>query len=467
MVTKDEERLLRMEEENDRASKAYRDDILAAGEQGDRERFRDLFLKLHENDQVELFIELPKEKKARIINFLTPLEFSEIFDWMEQEDREESLNYLPKDYLREVFSYVADDNVVDFINGLEEDKRQNLLEMMKPKDRAIIERMLQHEAKTAGAIMTTEVITVDINDTVDNIIQTMRNIGHRAETFYYIYAVDEQFHLQGVVSIRELLLSPGNTPMKDLMNTQIVSVHVIDDQEDVAHVIQEYDLVAVPVITIDNVLLGIVTVDDVMDILEEEVTEDFHRFAGISTSDEEDDDEESVFQIAKHRVLWIVILIFLGLISANLIAMFESTISKVVALAAFMPIIMDSAGNVGTQSLAVSVRRLTMSEESEETFFSIMIKEFLAGALIGLAAGISIFFLSFFLYKNIVLSGIIAVSMWATLSVSTVIGYVVPGLFDRVGIDPAVASGPFITTINDACGLMIYFSLATYLLHHL
>ncbi|WP_233554918.1 magnesium transporter [Atopobacter sp. AH10] len=467
MVTKDEERLLRMEEENNRASKAYRDDILAAGEQGDRERFRDLFLKLHENDQVELFIELPKEKKARIINFLTPLEFSEIFDWMEQEDREESLNYLPKDYLREVFSYVADDNVVDFINGLEEDKRQNLLEMMKPKDRAIIERMLQHEAKTAGAIMTTEVITVDINDTVDNIIQTMRNIGHRAETFYYIYAVDEQFHLQGVVSIRELLLSPGNTPMKDLMNTQIVSVHVIDDQEDVAHVIQEYDLVAVPVITIDNVLLGIVTVDDVMDILEEEVTEDFHRFAGISTSDEEDDDEESVFQIAKHRVLWIVILIFLGLISANLIAMFESTISKVVALAAFMPIIMDSAGNVGTQSLAVSVRRLTMSEESEETFFSIMIKEFLAGALIGLAAGISIFFLSFFLYKNIVLSGIIAVSMWATLSVSTVIGYVVPGLFDRVGIDPAVASGPFITTINDACGLMIYFSLATYLLHHL
>ncbi|RLK62853.1 magnesium transporter [Atopobacter sp. AH10] len=456
-----------MEEENNRASKAYRDDILAAGEQGDRERFRDLFLKLHENDQVELFIELPKEKKARIINFLTPLEFSEIFDWMEQEDREESLNYLPKDYLREVFSYVADDNVVDFINGLEEDKRQNLLEMMKPKDRAIIERMLQHEAKTAGAIMTTEVITVDINDTVDNIIQTMRNIGHRAETFYYIYAVDEQFHLQGVVSIRELLLSPGNTPMKDLMNTQIVSVHVIDDQEDVAHVIQEYDLVAVPVITIDNVLLGIVTVDDVMDILEEEVTEDFHRFAGISTSDEEDDDEESVFQIAKHRVLWIVILIFLGLISANLIAMFESTISKVVALAAFMPIIMDSAGNVGTQSLAVSVRRLTMSEESEETFFSIMIKEFLAGALIGLAAGISIFFLSFFLYKNIVLSGIIAVSMWATLSVSTVIGYVVPGLFDRVGIDPAVASGPFITTINDACGLMIYFSLATYLLHHL
>lgn len=467
MATDDKERLLQMEEESNRASQAYREAILSAGDQGDKEKFRDLFLKLHENDQVDLFLELPTKKRAQIVNFLTPLEFSEIFDWMEQEDREDALTYLPKAYLRDVFSYVADDNVVDFINGLDEEKQQPLLQMMKPKDRAIIERMLQHEAETAGAIMTTEVIAVELDDTVDDIIQTMRQIGHRAETFYYIYAVDTDYHLKGVVSIRDLLLSSGETKMKDLMNTQTVAVHVADDQEDVAHVIQEYDLIAVPVISIDNVLLGIVTVDDVMDILEDEVTEDFHRFAGISTSDEEDDDSESVWQIAKHRVLWIVILIFLGLVSANLIAMFESTISKVVALAAFMPIIMDSAGNVGTQSLAVSVRRLTMNEETNDTFLTIMFKEFFAGAIIGVAAAVAIFCLSFFLYRNLVLSGIIATSMWATLSVSTVIGYVVPGLFHRVGIDPAVASGPFITTINDACGLMIYFSLATYLLHHL
>src|SRR5699024_215884 len=214
-------------------------------------------------------------------------------------------------------------------------------------------------------------------------------------------------------------------------------------------------------------LLGIVTVDDVLDIIHDEMTEDFHRFGGISASDEETTEEETILQMTRKRLPWIIILIFLGLISANLISAFEETLAQVVALAAFMPIILDTAGNVGTQSLAVSVRRLTVNKDEEENFWKLLGKEFGSGVLIGLVAALTIGILSYFLYGNFILSAIISVSLLITLSLSTVIGATIPSLFDKIGIDPAVASGPFITTINDTYALVIYFGLATYFINHL
>lgn len=315
--------------------------------------------------------------------------------------------------------------------------------------------------------MTTELIRVSTEDTADDVITDMRRIGAQAETIYYIYVVNQENQLTGVLSLRDLLLSPGDTKVEEIMNTQTVSVSQKTDQEEVARIIQEYDLLALPVINDENKLLGIVTVDDVIDIIQDEMTKDFHRFSGITTLEEESTEGETILQMTRKRLPWIIILIFLGLISANLISAFEDTLAQVVALAAFMPIILDSAGNVGTQSLAVSVRRLTLNEEQEESFLKMLGKEFGSGVLIGLAASIVIGILSYFLYSNLILSLIIGTSLLATLSVSTVIGAVVPSIFDKVGIDPAVASGPFITTINDTCALVIYFSLATYLIHHL
>ena len=445
----------------------YYDQIYKAIKKEQREEFRDLFLKLHERDQVEVFHLLYPDKKVKITEFLTPDEFAELFDDMDFDDQLAAFYYLPSTYLQNVFSFIADDNVVQFISQLDEEKRQQALSIMKPEDLKAIESLLKQKLGTAGALMTTELIRVTTENTADEVIADMRLIGSQAETIYYIYVVNPNNQLTGVLSLRDLLLSPGDTKVKEIMNTQTVYVPQEMDQEEVARIIQEYDLLAVPVVNKDNILLGIVTVDDVLDVIHDEMTEDFHRFGGISSIEEEGPEGETILQMTRKRLPWIIILIFLGLISANLISAFEDTLAQVVALAAFMPIILDSAGNVGTQSLAVSVRRLTLNEENEESFWQMLGKEFGSGVLIGIASFIMVGALSYFLYGNVMLSVIIGSSLLVTLSLSTVIGSIIPTLFNKIGIDPAVASGPFITTINDTFALIIYFSLATYFINHL
>ncbi|QQP70094.1 magnesium transporter [Carnobacterium sp. CS13] len=213
-------------------------------------------------------------------------------------------------------------------------------------------------------------------------------------------------------------------------------------------------------------MLGIVTVDDVMDILAEETTEDFNEFSAIQKKSKTERGEESAWQIARAGMPWIVILVFLGMISASLISSFEETLSQVVVLAVFIPIIMDSAENVGTQSLAVAVRNIPMGEEkTREEFWQNVLKELLAGMIIGLSTGVVLALVVGIFYQNLVLAVIIGFSLLVTLSLSTVVGAVIPFLINRLKIDPAIASGPFITTINDAMGLLIYFSAATKLIH--
>ncbi|MGX7107289.1 magnesium transporter [Hutsoniella sourekii] len=448
--------------------KLYYQEIYKTLKRQDREAFRDLFLKLHEQDQVEVFHLLYPENKTKITYMLTAQEFAELFERLDYDDQWEAVQYLPKGFLQEVFTYVADDEVARFIRQIDDpDLSQETLAGMKAVDRQAIEKILTHQVDSAGSIMTTELVTVSEEATVEEAIQTLRQIGRQAETIYYIYVIDAQERLAGVLSIRDLLFAKPDAKMKDISNSQIVAVDVETDQEEVARLIKDYDLLALPVTDSYHHLLGIVTVDDIMDVIDEEATEDFHRFAGISVSDEEGDEPDTIIGMTRSRLPWILILIFMGMISANLIGMFEETLSKVVALAAFMPIIMDSAGNVGTQSLAVSVRRITLGNADDVSFWKMLWNEFCSGFLIGLASCLTIGLIAYFLYGNWVLSFIIGASLLVTLSISTVIGYVVPALFNKIGIDPAVASGPFITTINDACGLMIYFSLATYLLHHL
>lgn len=445
----------------------YHESIYKAIKEGQREEFRDLFLKLHERNQAEVFRLLYPDKKVKITEFLLPDEFAVVFEEMDIDDQLAAFYYLPDTYLQNVFSYIADDNVVHFIGQLDPEKREEALKMMKPEDLKPIENLLKQELGTAGALMTTELIRVSTEQTADEVIADMRLIGAQAETIYYIYVVNMDNQLTGVLSLRDVLLSPGNTKVEKIMNTQTISVSEDMDQKDVARIIQEYDLLAVPVINNENTLLGIVTVDDVLDIIHEEMTEDFHRFAGISASDEESPEGETVLQMTRKRLPWIIILIFLGLISANLIGAFENTLAQVVALAAFMPIVLDSAGNVGTQSLAVSVRRLSLKEENEDSFWKMLGKEFASGILIGVASAVTIGILSFILYSNVILSFIIGASLLVTLSLSTVIGATIPTLFYKIGIDPAVASGPFITTINDTFALVFYFGLATYFINHL
>src|SRR5690625_656735 len=445
--------------------KAYYSEIYKAAKENDRETFRNLFLKLHTKDQTEIFHLLYPDKKRKIADFIEPIEFAPIFEFMEFEDQEEATQYLPSHYMAEVFNEMASDNVSQFLLELDEHEKQPYLNMMDREERERVEEILSYEPETAGSIMTKEFISVTMDQTVAEVISKLREIGHDAETIYYIYVVDHNMELHGVVSLRDLILSPDTEKIDNIMSTQVLSVPISTDQEIVARLIQEYDLLALPIVNNDQVIVGIVTVDDIMDVLEIEVTEDFQEFSAISPSDEE---EPNVFQIAKGRIPWIVILIFLGMVTAGLITTFEDTLESVVALAAFIPIIMDAAGNVGTQSLAVSVRELSLEEEGkEQNLLDKIRKELGAGFMIGLAAMAALILVVMFLYNNLVLALIIGVSLLLTLTMSAVVGAIVPVVIKKMNFDPAIASGPFITTINDTLGLLIYFSIATYLLNYI
>ena len=297
----------------------------------------------------------------------------------------------------------------------------------------------------------------------------VRTFAKETEMVYYIYVLDKESKLTGILSLRDMIVHPEDTKAEDVMLTQLAFVRDNDDQEAVARKIQDYDLLALPVLDKNDVMLGIVTVDDVMDILVEETTEDFNEFSAIrKTKTKTERGEESAWQTARLRMPWIIILVFLGMISASLISSFEETLNQVVVLAAFIPVIMDSAGNVGTQSLAVAVRNISMGEtRTREEFWKNILKELLAGMMIGLAAGTVMAIVAGVFYQNMTLALIIGFSLFVTLSLSTVVGAVIPILINRLKIDPAIASGPFITTINDAMGLLIYFSIATKLLHML
>lgn len=448
---------------NSVTKEAYYEELFKAVKKGEREVFRDSFLTLHERDQQELFHLLYPENKRKIAEFLSPHEFAEIFEWMALEDQEDAVTYLPLNFMVDVFNYLPTDILASFVPLTDQENIEEILRKMDEIEYRRLQEVLSYAYESAGSIMTKEYFYISEDETAQEVINHIRAFGNRAETIYYLYVVSKNHELVGVLSLRDLLLTPENTKVREAMNPKVIHVRVDEDQEEVAKIIQDYDLLAVPVVTHDHRLIGIITVDDIMDIIEIESNEDFQEFAGISSASMEDISEATPFIAAKQRSPWIIILLFLSMITGGLISFFETTLSSVVSLAAFIPLIMGAAGNVGTQSLAVSIRSIDDDDE-RVSLNKILLNEMKTGGLIGLAAGIVIFLLIAVLYRNFVLAFIVGISIFISITLAAVVGTLIPDIIKKLNFDPAVASGPFITTINDTLGLLIYFMIATTLL---
>ena len=446
---------------------AYFEELIKNVETGNRENFRELFLTLHERDQQELFHLLYPENKRKIATFLTPQEFAEIFQWMALVDQEDAVAYLPQNFMVDVFDYLPTDILASFVPLTNEDNIEELLRKMDEQEYRRLQEVLSYEHETAGSIMTKEYFYVSEEETTQEVIDRIRRFGNRAETIYYLYVVSKNHELVGVLSLRDLLLAPEDTKVRDAMNPQAVHVRVDEDQEEVAKVIQDYDLIAIPVVTHDHRLVGIITVDDIMDVVEQESDEDFHEFAGISATKGDEHGDSSPMTAAKQRAPWIIILLFLSMVSGGLISVFESTLASVVSLAAFIPLIMAAAGNVGTQSLAVSLRNMADEDDDEDDkdMKETLLNEAKTGVLLGAVSGIVTFGIVMVLYQDWVLSLIVGLSIFLSIIISAVVGTLIPDIIRKFNFDPAVASGPFITTINDTLGLLIYFAIATTLIN--
>ncbi|TCI57721.1 magnesium transporter [Exiguobacterium sp. SH1S21] len=435
--------------------------VTALIQKGDPVDFRDVFLTLHPGEQADLFIELNQPDRAFVYSALSPEEYTDLFEKLELDEQQQFIQEMPRPYAVSVLNDMFSDNAADLMTELPDDFMNELFEQMDETEATEVKDLMRYPDDTAGAIMTTEFIVLQADKTIGATLEELRDLGPEAETIYYLYVIDVDRRLVGVVSLRDLIVSPLDHLIADIMGRRVVSAHVMADQEDLARTVQKYDLLALPVIDSDDHLLGIITVDDVMDVIERETTEDFEELSATKGSS---DINMGPVEAAKKRAPWIISLMFLGMITASTIGGFEDTLETIVLLAVFMPLVMGSAGNAATQSLVVAVRSIALGTINRKNVAKMIRREFGTGVLLGLACMVVIFGVITVLYDSALIGMIVGLSIFASLSVATIVGTLVPLLINRLKLDPAVASGPFITTVVDNLGLIIYFTVATSLL---
>jgi magnesium transporter len=422
---------------------------------------------MHTYDQAQFFEELDEPFRFALYEMLSPEEMADIFENVEirEEDYQEILSEMHPNFAADMLSEMSADDAVDVLNELDKEQVASYLTIMDEEAADEIKELLHYEEYTAGSIMTTEFVSIRENQTVHSAMHILRREAPEAETIYYVFVIDEQKHLAGVISLRDLIIADEDTMISEVMNERVVSVSVAEDQEEVARIMRDYNFLALPVVDFQQHLLGIITVDDVMDVLDEEASDDYSKLAGISDVDDTIDHNPLV--AAKKRLPWLIILLFLGMMTASLIGRFEDTLNQVAILAVFIPLIGGMAGNTGTQALAVAVRGLATGEIEEESKFKLLIREAATGMITGASCGLLVVLIVYIWQGDLILGALVGVSVFSTLIVATLAGAFIPLLMHRFKIDPAVASGPFITTINDLISILIYFGLATTFMSYL
>ena len=422
--------------------------------------FRESFMQLHPYDQSVFFEKVEPEIRQKIFHYLSPKEMAELFEAtkFDEEHYEFYLKEMDRVYAADMLSYMYADNAVDVLNELGKDQVASYLSIMDEESAQEIKDLLHYEEYTAGSIMTTEYVAIPENSTCRSAMTILRNEAPEAETIYYLFVVDEVHRLTGVISLRDLIIANEDTLIKDIMNERVVSVLVSEDQEEVAKMIKDYNFLAVPVVDMEQHLLGIVTVDDIIDVLDEEASDDYSKLAAVSDMDTFD---KSPLEAAKKRLPWLIILLFLGMLTANLMSIFEQTLDKVALLAVFIPLIAGMAGNSGTQALAVAVRGIATGDIEEESKVKLLFREAGTGLITGLICGTLVIGVVFFWKHDLLIGILVGSAIFVSIFIATLCGSFIPLLIHRMKIDPAVASGPFITTINDVVSILIYLGLAT------
>ncbi|RPF52121.1 magnesium transporter [Aquisalibacillus elongatus] len=428
--------------------------------------FRSEFLELHPYDQANIFVNLPKDIRLQIYTYLSPDEMSEIIEHFELEDVGEIITEMNPRFAAQIFDELSTDDAVDIMNTLERNQIASYLTLMQRDEAKEIKDLLHYEERTAGSIMTTEFVVVNQNMTIRQAMLHLREKAPDAETIYYVFVTDNDKRLAGVISLRDLIIAEDDWVVSDIMSEHVVYASAGDDQEYIARLMRDYDFLALPVVDFKKHLLGIITVDDILDVMDEEASDDYSKLAAVRDMDRND---LSAWDSARKRLPWLIILLFLGMITASLIGQFENTLEQVAILAVFIPLIAGMAGNTGTQALAVTVRGIATGDAMSEGVLKRLKRETLTGLITGVVCGIVITLIIMVWQgmSEIHLGLVVGFSIMISLIVATIAGAFLPLLMHKLKIDPAVASGPFITTINDTISVIIYFGTATIFMEYL
>ena len=416
---------------------------------------------MNEVDIASLLSTLSDKELALAFRLIPKDKAAEVFSNMDTSMQTYLVTMFTEKELKELLDDLYMDDTVDMLEELPANLVKRILATVSASDRSMINQLLNYPEDSAGSIMTTEYVDLREEMTVGQAMAHIKKTGIHKETIYTCY-ITERRKLVGIVSAKDLMTTDDDVPIKDLMETEIISVYTHSDQEQVAQLFTKYDLLALPVIDQDGRMVGIVTFDDAMDAMVDEATEDITKMAAINPS-EKTYFETSVLQHAKNRIPWLLILMFTSIITGTIITRYENAFAAIPLLVSFIPMLMDTGGNCGSQSATLIIRGIALDEIRFTDLFKVMFKEFrislIVGAFLAVANGVRIFIH----YHNPGLAVVIACSLMGTVIMAKLVGCTLPLLAKKVNLDPAIMASPLITTLVDTFSILIYFNIATVL----
>ena len=416
--------------------------------------------KIKSADIPSLLEELEKDQVVRVFRILSKGQAGEAFSYMEPDMKEKLIHDLTDAELRNVMDELFMDDTVDLIEEMPSNVVKRILRAVNKEDRKIINELLQYPEDSAGSIMTTEFVDLKETMTVEEALERIRTMGVDSETIYNCYVLNRNRVLLGIVNIKGILISKPGTLIKDLMATNIISVNTMDDQEEATKLFDKYDYFALPVVDNEERLVGIITVDDAINVIQDEVAEDFEKMAAISPS-EDSYFETSVFKHSKNRIFWLLILMLSSAVSGGIITHYQEAFATIPLLVAFIPMIMGTGGNCGSQSSTLIIRGLATDEIELKDVFKALWKEVRVSLLVGVVLAVVNGIRVLLQYQDMQLAIVVGITLIGTVTLAKTLGCVLPLLAKKLKLDPAIMASPIITTLVDIFSILLYFQIAT------
>nr|WP_308743035.1 magnesium transporter [uncultured Anaerocolumna sp.] len=410
-------------------------------------------------DLASLLSKLDEEKLVIVFRILDKEKAAEAFSYMENDLRQTLIKTLSKQDIKTIFNSMYADDAVDFLSDMPANVVTQLLENVDNETRADINYLLQYSEDSAGSIMTVEFIELHPTMTVKQALDKIRKVGIDSETVYTCYVVVKH-KLLGIVSAKDLMIRDSETLISDLMKDNYVSIKTTDDRETAANLFRKYGLLAIPVVDSEGCIVGIVTFDDAIDVLTDETTEDMQKMAAMTANDDPYL-KTSVWKHAKHRIVWLLILMFSATITGSIISNYESAFAIIPLLVSFIPMLMDTGGNCGSQSSTLVIRGLAVEELQFSDTLKIVWKEFRVSLIVGVTLAVANGLRIVLMYKDIQLALVVSLSLVGTIIIAKIVGCLLPILAKKCKLDPAIMAAPIITTVVDTFSIIIYFNIAT------
>lgn len=433
-------------------------------EKKDFKKLREVLDDINSADYTEMFEELSQEDVVVVYRLLAKDKAVDVFSYLEPDIQERLVSVLTDKELKYVVNELFVDDAVDLIEEMPAMVVKRILRQIKPEQRKVVNELLNYPEDSAGTIMTTEFIDFKEDMTVGQCFDRIKKIGLHKETVYTGYVLTGDRKILGYVDIKDLLLSERDVLVKELMETNVLSVTTIEDREEVVKMFDKYDVMALPVVDKEERLVGIITVDDAIDVFQEEVAEDFEKMAAI-VPNEDSYFKTSVLKHAKNRIVWLLVLMLSSAVTGAIITKYEEAFAALPILVAFIPMLMDTGGNCGAQSSTLIIRGMAVDEIKLKDWLKAVWKEFRVGVIVGIVLFLVNGLRIFVQYKDIKLVIIVGIALFVTVMTAKLIGCILPIIAKRLKLDPAIMAAPLITTIVDTCSVLTFFNVAMYFLN--